>query len=115
MLAAGQDWRPSSRPNAARGWRGWTRRRRRSLSPAGAFQVGEMEAFPCPDATGDVATGFNAVEFPADPPAALRAARRVVRPGGRVAMAVWGSAEDCEISANTAVLGQFVPPPPPGS
>lgn len=78
-------------------------------------RVGEMEELPWPDETFDVVTGFNAFQFAADPVNALRQTRRVVRSGGRVAMAIWGRLEDCEMAAVVAALGALLPPPPPGS
>lgn len=87
----------------------------RERTPGGDFRAGEMAALPWPDATFDVVTGFNAFQFAADPVVALRQAGRVARPGGRVAMLVWGRAEDCETLAIVAAVGPLLPPPPPGA
>ncbi len=87
----------------------------RERTPAGDFRSGEMEDLPWADNTFDVVTGFNAFQYAADVVNALREARRVARPGGRVAMAVWGRAEDCETAALMPALGKFLPPPPPGA
>jgi SAM-dependent methyltransferase len=87
----------------------------RERTPEGDFRAGELECLPWADNTFDVVTGFNAFQYAADVVNSLREARRVARPGGRVAMAVWGRAEDCETTALVAALGQFLPPPPPGS
>ncbi len=87
----------------------------RKRTPKGDFRAGEMEDLPWPDNTFDVVTGFNAFQYAADVVNALREARRVANPGGRVAMAVWGRAEDCEIGALVSGLSKFLPPPPPGA
>jgi SAM-dependent methyltransferase len=87
----------------------------RERTPAGDFRAGEMEDLPWPDNTFDVVTGFNAFQYAADLVNALREAGRVARPGGRVAMAVWGRAEDCETVATISALGKLLPPPPPGA
>ena len=87
----------------------------RERTPEGDFRVGEMEDLPWPDNTFDAVTGFNAFQYAADVVNALREARRVARPGGRVAIAVWGRAEDCETVAVVAALSKFLPPPPPGA
>src|SRR5207244_11437277 len=39
----------------------------------------------------------------------------VTRPGGRVVVTSWGSAEDCAYAAAIAALRPLVPPPPPGA
>jgi SAM-dependent methyltransferase len=87
----------------------------RERTPQGDFRAGEMEDLPWPDNTFDVVTGFNAFQYAADVVNALREARRVARPGGRVAMAVLGRPEHCEIVAVAAALSKFLSPPPPGA
>ncbi|MCL4863761.1 MAG: methyltransferase domain-containing protein [Caldilineaceae bacterium] len=87
----------------------------RKRTPEGDFRAGEMEDLPWADNTFDIVTGFNAFQYAADVVNALREARRVAKPGGRVAMAVWGRAEDCETVATVTALRQFLPPPPPGA
>lgn len=87
----------------------------RERTPEGDFRAGEMEDLPWADNTFDVVTGFNSFQYAADVVNALREARRAAMPGGRVAMAVWGRAEDCEAVATITALSKFLPPPPPGA
>ena len=87
----------------------------RERTPQGDIRAGEIEDLPWPDNTFDVVTGFNAFQYAADVVNALREARRVARPGGRVAMAVWGRAEDCETVSIVTALSKFLPPPPLGA
>ncbi len=87
----------------------------RERTPEGDFRAGEMEDLPWADNTFDAVTGFNALQYAADVMNALREARRVARPGGRVAMAVWGRAQDCEAVTAVTALSNFLPPPPPGA
>ncbi len=87
----------------------------RERTPGGDFRAGEMEDLPWPDNTFDVVTSFNAFQYAADLINALREARRVARPEGRVAMVVWGRAEDCEAVATVSAMSKFLPPPPPGA
>lgn len=87
----------------------------RERTPDGDFRAGEMEDLPWSDNTFDVVTGFNAFQYAADPVNALREARRVAKPGGRVAMAVWGRAEDSDMVALITALSKFLPPPPAGA
>src|ERR1700694_2792074 len=60
----------------------------RERVPSGDFRYGEMEDLPYADASFDVVTGFSSFQFAQDPVNALRQARRVVKPGGYVAMVV---------------------------
>jgi len=83
-------------------------------APQGDFRVGDLSVLPWPDRTFDVVTGFNAFQFAEDIVTALREARRVTLPGGKVGFATWGRGEECEIGAVAPVYGRFFPPPPPG-
>ncbi|MBJ3764555.1 hypothetical protein ILP92_17610 [Maribius pontilimi] len=56
-------------------------------------------------------TGFNAFQY-ADPVAALREARRVTRPGGKVFIMTWGEPGSMEATALVAALKPLLPPPP---
>ena len=67
--------------------------------PAADLRLGGMEDLPWEDGAFDVVTGFNAFQFAADTTAALAEAARVVRPGGLVAVANWGRAEEQELTA----------------
>jgi SAM-dependent methyltransferase len=73
------------------------------------LRVGDMEALPWPDDSFDVVTGFNSFFFAADLVHALGEARRVSRPGGQVALTVFGRPERCESTPMFAALGQLLP------
>ena len=62
----------------------------------GDFREGDLESLPWPDACFDVVTGFNSFFVAADLAAALAEARRVLRPGGWLAMSVFGAPERCD-------------------
>ena len=87
----------------------------RRRAPNGDFRVAEMESLPYDDGTFDVVTGFNAFQYAASPVNALREARRVVKAGGFIVMAVWGLPESCEAAGHLKALGSLMPPPPPGA
>jgi SAM-dependent methyltransferase len=87
----------------------------RARVPGGDFRVAEMEALPHTDGSFDVVTGFNAFQYAASPVKALREARRVAKPGGLIAMAVWGLPETCDAAGHLKALGPLMPPPPPGA
>jgi SAM-dependent methyltransferase len=84
-------------------------------SPQGDFRTGEMEELPYTEGTFDLVTGFNSFQFAGDPVNALRQARRVTRPGGKLVIGVFGLAQDCEARFYFAALGTLLPPPPPGT
>ena len=86
----------------------------RERVPAGDFRLGDMEQLPWEDHTFDVVTGFNSFQFAGDPVAALREARRVTSPNGRVAVLVWGREEECEHAAVMAAMANLLPPSPSG-
>jgi ubiquinone/menaquinone biosynthesis C-methylase UbiE len=86
----------------------------RERVPQGDFRVGDMEALPWPDASFDVVTCFNGFQFAVDPLNALRQARRVIKPDGRLAMVVWGRDEDCDIPPLMGALRELLPPQSPG-
>lgn len=79
------------------------------------LRIGDVESLPYGDATFDVVTSFNAVQFAADPVAALREARRVAVAGGKVALVTWGAAERCDIRFILAAIRPLMPPAPAGA
>src|SRR5262245_40513293 len=77
-------------------------------SPVATIKVGDMGHLPFETASFDVATSFrgiwgNGLE-------ALREARRVVRPGGKVGVSFWGNQRRMEAYPLFAVLGQTSQP-----
>ncbi len=87
----------------------------RGRTPDGDFHVGDMERLPFADATFDAVTSFNAIQFAADPVAALRQALRVSAPGARVAVVIWGEPKDAEHAVTMRAVAALTPPPPPGA
>jgi SAM-dependent methyltransferase len=87
----------------------------RECNPEGDFHVADMEALPFGEAAFDVATGFNAFQYAANPVVALSEARRVTKAGGLVAITVWGAPEGMPAAAMVAALRPLLPPPPPGA
>ena len=84
----------------------------RERTPHGDFRLGDMEELPWPDAIFDVVTSFNAFQFAGDLIYALREARRVLLPGGRVAVVVWGPEKELEIAVTIAAISRLLPPSP---
>jgi len=85
----------------------------RGRVPEGEFHFGDLQFLPFADDAFDVVTGFNSFQYAADPVAALREARRVAVPGGRVFALVWGKQERTELAAILRALRPLLPPAPP--
>jgi SAM-dependent methyltransferase len=79
-------------------------------------RVLDVDAIEEPDASYDVVLCREGLMFATDPGRAAGEIRRVLRPGGRFAVAVWGPRErnpwlGIVFDAAAAVLGRPVPPP----
>ena len=97
--------------DAAPGLLDYARRR----VPGATMIEGELQHLPFADDMFDVVTGFNSFQYAADPSEALREAKRVTAPGGRVLALVWSPADMCELAPHLQSLGALMPPPPPGA
>ena len=80
--------------------------------PGADLRTGDIEATAHQNATFDVVCAFNSIQYARDPAAAVAELARVCRPGGKVAIGVWGDAERCESEALFARLRSLAPPPP---
>ena len=73
--------------------------------PSGEFRLGMMETLPWSDASFDVVTTFNAMQYALDPELAMAEASRVVRIGGRLAVCKWGPPPENQFFAFLAAVG----------
>ncbi|MBI4520372.1 MAG: methyltransferase domain-containing protein [Gemmatimonadetes bacterium] len=74
----------------------------------------DMRALAFPDGMFDAATCRFGLMFCPDPVRAAAEVRRVLKPGGRFALAVWDEpAKNPFFTVLAGVVGQFVPVPPP--
>lgn len=80
----------------------------------GEFRTGDLEDLPYADHSFDVVFAANSVQYAADPVAALAELKRVTKPGGRIAVAVWGQAESCEFRHVLKAVAEAMPEPPRG-
>jgi SAM-dependent methyltransferase len=64
-----------------------------------------MESLPWPDASFDVVTAFNALQYALDTGMALIEASRVTRPDGRIAICKWGPPAENEFFAFLLSIG----------
>lgn len=74
------------------------------------FQLADAEALPFADASFDVVMSTFGAMYAADPAAAAREMRRVLRPGGRIALACWTPGG--VVGRVLALVRRHVPPPP---
>ncbi|MDH3683006.1 MAG: methyltransferase domain-containing protein [Acidimicrobiia bacterium] len=61
----------------------------RDRSPEADIRVGDMNTLPWPDASFDVVTSFRGIW--GTTPTAVQEAHRVLAPGGRLAITIWGN------------------------
>lgn len=89
------------------------RARERALTNL-SFETADVHSLPYPDQTFDLATSRMAVMFFSDLPRALAEMRRVLRPGGRIALLAWGPFEQPYFDCTAAVImrhtGAELPP-----
>jgi SAM-dependent methyltransferase len=84
----------------------------RGRTPSADLRAGEIQALPYDDASFDIVTAFNAIQYASDPSAAVQQLARVCRPGGQVAIGVWADPARCQTEALFARLRSLAPPPP---
>ncbi len=87
----------------------------RGRVPEAELRVGDLEFLPYADESFDVVTGFNSLQYAADPEMAMREAVRVARTGAAIFLAVWGREERTELVAVLHALQPLLPPGTPGA
>ncbi len=78
--------------------------------PLSDIDVGDLEHLPYDDDAFDLVTGIEAFHLAADPVAALREARRVLRRRGWLVAMTAGPAERCDIAGPMAAVEALLPP-----
>ena len=78
------------------------------------FVHGDLEQLPFATGHFHVALAANSVIFAEDIRQAMRELRRVLQPGGRLAITSWGKPEQCEMRDVFAAVARALPQPPPG-
>ena len=86
----------------------------RTRVPGAEFRTGDLEALPFANDTFDAVIAANSAQYAADPVAALSELKRVTKPGGKIAVAVWGQAENCEFRHILKAVAGAMPEPPKG-
>lgn len=82
--------------------------------PQAELRRGDMEHLPFADGTFDTVTNINSIMYAADPSRAIREARRVLVPDGRLVMAVWAEPDRCEFRHIMEALRGLLPSQPKG-
>jgi SAM-dependent methyltransferase len=77
-----------------------------------AFQEGDAESLPFPDATFDVVVSQFGHMFAPRPDVAIGQMLRVLKPGGTIAFSTWPP--ELFVGRWFAIMGGYAPPPPPG-
>jgi SAM-dependent methyltransferase len=85
------------------------------LDPRPVFQRAAAEALPFPDESFDGVISTYGVIFSNDPSKAVAEMARVLRPGGRLALATWADDPDGYIAGLFALVGQWSDAPPPSA
>ncbi len=80
--------------------------------PEADLRTGDIGELPYDDASFDVVTAFNSIQYAADAKTAVAELARVTRAGGRVGIGTWGEPERCQTEVLFARLRQLAPPPP---
>jgi SAM-dependent methyltransferase len=76
------------------------------------FLEGRAEEIPTPSGRFDAVLASLSLMYVIDRAAAAREIARVLRPGGRLAAAVWGGPEQADIVRFQQIAGSFAPKPP---
>jgi SAM-dependent methyltransferase len=78
----------------------------RGRLPDADLRVGDIEELQYDDATFDVVTAYNSIQYASDPKTAVAELARVARPGGRVAIEVGGDQVEQRPSGHGRRAGQ---------
>ncbi len=88
----------------------------REKCPSGQFLVGDLgHDLPFDSEAFDGVVFCNSLQFVANPAAAVRETARVLRPGGRVAIAVFDIEARCQGSTPISAILSLLPKPDPGA
>ena len=87
----------------------------RERNPENNFLEEDLEALPFGENTFDVVTGFNSFQYAASFENALKEAKRVLKPGGKLVAVIWDKPENSDGTQILKAIGTLLPPPPAGT
>jgi SAM-dependent methyltransferase len=87
----------------------------RIRNPKNNFLEEDLEAMPFIENSFHVVTGFNSFQYAGNFEKAIAEAKRVLKPGGRLVMAIWDKPEMSDATNVLKAISTLLPPPPPGT
>jgi SAM-dependent methyltransferase len=87
----------------------------RQRNPKNNFLEEDIEALPFASGSFDVVTGFNSFQYAGNFENALLEAKRVLKSGGKLVIAIWDKPELSEATNVLKAISSLLPPPPPGT
>ncbi|MCE7766568.1 methyltransferase domain-containing protein, partial [Pseudomonas putida] len=84
-------------------------------NPKNTFLEEDLEALPFTDEAFDAVVGFNSFQYAGSFENALKEAKRTLRPGGKLVIAIWDKPELSDATTVLKSIGALLPPPPPGT
>jgi ubiquinone/menaquinone biosynthesis C-methylase UbiE len=87
----------------------------RRRNPLNNFLEEDLESLPFMDNTFDVVTGFNSFQYAGSFDKAVAEAKRVLKPGGRLVLAIWDKPNMSDGTEVLKAISTLLPPPPPGT
>lgn len=87
----------------------------RRRNPHTNFLEEDLEALPFAENSFHVVAGFNSFQYAGKFETALKEAVRVLKPGGRLVIAIWDKPELSDATHVLRSIGSLLPAPPPGA
>jgi SAM-dependent methyltransferase len=87
----------------------------RLRNPQISFLQEDLETLPFKENNFDVVTGFNSFQYAGSFENALREAKRVLKPGGRLVLGIWDKPHMSDGTNVLKAIGTLLPPPTPGT
>lgn len=87
----------------------------RKRNPNNTFLEEDLESLPFADNTFDIVAGFNSFQYAGSFGNAVKEAKRTLKPGGKLVIAIWDKPEMSDATEVLKAISGLTPPPPPGT